>query len=148
MLNFLLDVLYWIRNLILGILGSAFNHFMSINHFEKAVFINVIPAFFAATLPIAQFYIFNTWYGINNPYTVYLIFIVFIMFVTHFFRGIYVFALRAGLNIYYLAWVIYLGAAGAISPAPYEIASGYYMNLLVPVLYAGFAAGSYLYEEM
>lgn len=147
-MNILIELLLWIKDRILAILGFLFDYFMSINHFEKGIFINIIPAFFAVTLPVAEFYIFNNWYGINNPYAVYLLFIVFFMFITHFLRGKIILILRAGINIYYLAWVIYIGASGNLSAASYEVASGYYMNIITPLIYIAFSSGSFfLYAD-
>jgi hypothetical protein len=86
-------------------------------------------------LPIAKYYIFETWFFINNPVAVYLIFITGIMFVTIFFHHQYIFAARVILNLWYFLYVIYMYSFNAISKAPYVLSKGFAFNLIAPVVY-------------
>jgi hypothetical protein len=146
-MNLILDLLYWLKDKLLGILSWLADWFMSISMFEKLIVLCTIPAFFAVTEPVARFRIFEAYYSINNPFSVYMIGIVIVMFVTRAFRWQYNFAVRIGLNLYYLAWVVYIGAAREISKAPYETSSGYYLNLLVPLLFIALSSASYFLNE-
>lgn len=142
-MNLIIDILVFIKDKLMSAATYIINRFMEINIFEKGIVINAIPAFFAVTMPMAGFYMMEINWPINNPLAVYMIGIIIVMIATQYLIGKYFFAARIGLNLYYLAWVIYLGVAREISKAPYEISAGYYINLLVPVIYAALAAGSY-----
>jgi hypothetical protein len=93
-------------------------------------------------LPVARYYIFEQYFFINNPVAHYLIGIVIIMLVTVYFPGLVTMLGRIAVSLLYLADVIYLQAAHAISKAPYEITMGYYFNIAVPVMYIVLAAAS------
>ena len=142
--EFIIDLLKQIGSLIAGFAGWLWEKFTDISLFEKIIIITFIPAFFAVILPIAKFWIFGGFYYVNNPLAVYLIGIVAVMYITHLFPGTISFAVREGLNAYYLFWVIYLQATGEIVKTSYNITFGYYFNLLVPVLFMVFSALSWL----
>ena len=118
--------------------------FLEINFFEKLIVITAVPSFFAIILPVARYYIFETWFMINNPLAVYLIGIVFVMGVTIFFPGTLSLIIREFLNGLYLANVILMQVSHNISKAPYELSTGYYVNLAVPVIFMILGLLSYL----
>ncbi len=109
--------------------------------------INGITAFFAIILPVARYYIFETWFQINNPQAVYLIGIVFIMIVTMYLPLVAAFAVRLVINLWYLLWVIIVSATGSISQAPYELSIGYYFNIAAPVIYLVLSVLYYLVQR-
>ncbi len=144
------------RGLFMAILGYAYDFilflyekFLEIPLTEKIIVINSIPAFFAVVLPVARYYIFEEWYNINNPLSVYMIGIVFFMVAGTIFRYFWVLVLRLLVNMYYLFWIIYLPMAGELTKAdPYEISVGYYVNIAVPAVYILVAAVSFvIYRE-
>ncbi|MCU0848671.1 MAG: hypothetical protein MUD12_12365 [Spirochaetes bacterium] len=133
--DLLIDLIKWIFDFLRSVAESAIGKFQEINLFEKLIVVNTIAAFFAIVLPMARYFIFETYFTINNPLAVHLIGIVVVMFAAMYFPGLKTFIAREALNAYYLGWVIYIGAAREISKAPYEITFGYYLNLIVPAIY-------------
>ncbi len=155
-INIFHELFNLVRSLVLTILGYAYDvllffyeKFLEIPLTEKIIVINSIPAFFAVVLPVARYYIFEEWYYINNPLSVYLIGIVLFMVAGTLLRYFWVLVLRVLVNMYYLFWVIYLPMAGELTKAdPYEITVGYYVNIAVPAVYILVAAVSFvLYRE-
>jgi hypothetical protein len=144
LINLIIDLFAWIYNIIKKIIQALFEKFLSINLFEKGIVIATIIAFIAVVAPMAQYMIFDSSTGINNPDAHYLIGIVLVMLITIYFPGRVTTAARVGLNILYLVDVIYLYATHEISKAPYEITAGYYFNIMAPVIYIVFALGSAL----
>ena len=66
----------------LQLFKKGFDKFIDIRMPEKIIFLNSIGAFFSIILSVAKFYIFETYYFVNNPLAVYMIGIAFIMLVT------------------------------------------------------------------
>ena len=138
------EILYSIGSFCARMVRLAIDWFMGLTLFNKIIVINTIPSFFAITLPMAKYYIFESWTGINNPISVYLILIVIIMFVTIFFHGTKVLAGRVIINAWYFIYVIVLYFSRSISHAPYEISAGYFFNLVAPLIYIAAAVLVYL----
>ena len=129
------EILYKLGLFCAGLVRTAIEWFMDLSLLNKVIVINTLISFLAITLPIAKYYIFESWTGINNPVAVYLILIVIIMFATIFFHGPMVLALRVIANLWYLVAIIVISAAHAISHAPYVLSIGFFFNLIAPVIY-------------
>ncbi len=143
-MNALKELLYSLGSFCARMLKTAVEWFLELSLLNKIIVINIIPSFFAITLPIAKYYIFESWSGINNPIAVYLILIVAIMFGTIFFHGPMVLAGRIVSNLWYLIAVIVIYSTHSISHAPYEISIGFFFNLAAPVIYMAASAMVYL----
>ncbi|MCU0843497.1 MAG: hypothetical protein MUC76_01060 [Spirochaetes bacterium] len=142
------DLLLYVVDQLYRLVDLALGRFRDAGIAEKVVVLNSVPAFFAIILSVAQYYIFETWFYINNPLAVYLIVIVFGMLVSVFFEGPVKFLARLLLNAYYLAWVVYLPLAGELTKAdPHTLRFGYYLNIVVPVVYMGASLVTYLFDE-
>ena len=143
----IIDLVRGAISLILGILSSIYEKFIEISIPEKMIFLNTIPAFFAVILPVAKYYIFGTFFYINNTLAVYMLGIIFIMIITIYLTGLTRFLIRISINAYYLFWIIYLPLAGELTKAdPYRITAGYYINIAVPVIYIIASLFSYFYS--
>ena len=141
------DLLYSIGSFCVKIIRVAVEWFTGLSLLNKIIVLNTFTAFFAIILPIAKYYIFESWIDINNPIAVYLILIVMIMFVSTFFHGQIILALRIVTNLWYLISVIVLYATNSISHAPYVLSIGFLFNLIAPVIYIGAAVMIYLSGE-
>ena len=138
------DILLFVIHLIFDTVLRVYDKFLNSNFSEKVLFLNIIPAFFAIIMPVARFYLFETYFYINNPLAVYMIGIVIIIFITLYFSGLIVLVIRITVNAYYLFWVIYLPLAGELTKAdPHQICFGYYLNIVIPVIYIIFSTSSY-----
>ena len=146
-LSLLIDLARSIAALVIGIIGSIYNKFLEISIPEKIIFLTTFPAFFAVVLPVAKYYIFGTFFFINNTLAVYMLGIILIMLITIYLSGITRLLIRLGLNLYYLFWIIYLPLAGELTKAdPYRLTAGYYINITVPAIYILAALFSYFYS--
>jgi hypothetical protein len=116
---------------------------------EKIIYLNIIPAFFAVILPVAQFKIFGSYSNVNNPLGVHLIGIIVIMIVSSYLHGIKRLLTRTIINLYYLFWVIFIPLSSGLTKAqPHEVSFGYYLNIAVPVIFiAASLMGFYMYRE-
>ena len=85
---------------------------------------------------MAKFYIFESWFYVNNPLAVYMIGIAMVMFGSLYVSGLYVFIARIVLNSYYLIWA-----------NPHWIIFGYFLNIAVPVIYILAGLWSYFDER-
>ncbi len=142
-----IDILKSLFDLFLRIGETVIDRFLELNLFEKINVINTLGAFFAIILPMAHYYIFKTWFMINNPLAVYMIGIVMVIFVSIPFHGRVKMGIRVVLSLYYLFWVIYLHLSGKLSHAPYELKAGYTINIAVPIIYAGASLLCYRFYE-
>lgn len=133
--DLIVDLFSWIFNFIKKICLAVFEKFMEINIFEKGIVILTMLAFVAVVAPMARYMIFDAYYTINNPIAHYMIGIVLVMLVTVYFPGMISMITRVIINVAYMTGVIYLGATHEISKAPYELSAGYYLNIMVPLLY-------------
>jgi hypothetical protein len=134
-MNSLKELLYSLGSYCAGILKTVLEWFLGLSFLNKIIVINTLLSFLAVTLPIAKFYIFESWTGINNPIGVYLIFIVIIMIGTTFFHGIIILAARIIVNLWYLIYLLAIFAAHTISHAPYVISIGFFFNIIAPLVY-------------
>jgi len=129
-------VLLWLFETVGELASRAYGVFIELSVSEKLIVANTVTAFLAVILPVARYYIFETYFYINNPLAVYMIGIVAVMIVSIFFKGLWRLAVRVALNAYYLFWVIYLPLAGELTRAnPHSISIGYYVNIAAPVFY-------------
>ena len=124
----------------------AWEWFRALPFFEQLIIVNGLPAIAAVVLPAARFYIFESWFEINNPLAVWMIGIGFLMFGTIFLRErVWVMPARVIPNLYYLGWAIYMAASGSISKADSFTVTGFYsLNYVVPVIYSVLAVLSRL----
>ncbi len=110
--------------------------FLGLALLSRIIVINTATAFLAIVLPIGKYYIFESWFEINNPLAVYMIVISLIMFGTVFFNGMrWVFPVRIIINGWYFIALIYLWATHAFSHAPYNVSYGIVFNLAAPLVY-------------
>jgi hypothetical protein len=143
----LIDIIRAVLNFIYEVLSRVYDKFLDVSIPEKIVFLNTVPAFLAVILPVARYYMFDTWFYINNSLAVYMLAIVIIMFTSLYFTGLIKLISRLLINAYYLFWIIYLPLAGEITKAnPYDITSGYYINIAVPGIYIAASLFSYFYS--
>lgn len=138
------ELLYSLGSFCARMIKTAIGWFMALSLLNKIIVINAFTSFLAITLPIAKYYIFETWFGINNPLAVYLILIVLIMFGTIFFHGPAVLAGRIIINLWYFISVIVIYATHSISHAPYVLSIGFFFNLIAPAIYIAAAVMVYL----
>jgi len=138
------ELLYTFGSFCGRMIKTAIDWFMGLTPLNKVIVINTLTAFLAIVLPIAKYYIFESWSDINNPIAVYLILIVAIMFGTIFFHGQLILALRVVSNLWYLISVIVLYSTHSISHAPYVLSIGFFFNLIAPAIYIGAAVMVYL----
>ena len=138
------ELLYSIGSFCAGVIKTVFEWFMDLSLLNKIIVLNTLISFLAITLPIAKYYIFESWSGINNPIAVYLILIVAIMIGTTFFHGPVVLASRVIINLWYLISVIVVYATHSISHAPYVLSIGFFFNLIAPLIYIVVSAMVYL----
>jgi len=138
------ELLYSLGSFCARMIRTAIDWFMSLSPLNKIIVINTFTSFLAITLPIAKYYIFESWTGINNPIAVYLILIVAIMFGTIFYHGPLVLAARIISNLWYIIAVIVITATHSISHAPYVLSIGFFFNLIAPVIYIGAAVMVFL----
>ena len=129
------ELLYTIGELFAAMVKRVLSLFLGLEFLNQAILINGITAFFAIILPVGKYYIFETWFEINNPQAVYLIGIVFIMIGTMYIPVKAAFVIRLICNLWYLLWLLVVSVTGTISHAPYEISSGYFFNIAAPVIY-------------
>jgi hypothetical protein len=146
-LEFILDLLKQLLQFIVGVLSWLYDHFMEFSLFEKGVVLAVIPAFLAVILSVARFPLFGTYFYVNNPLAVYMIGIVIIMGITHFFPGIVSLSVRILVNLYYLFWVFYIELAGQIAQTQYTLTAGYYVNLVVPLIFVALSILSFFEQR-
>jgi hypothetical protein len=118
---------------------------------EKLIVLNSVPAVISVMLPVAKFEIWDSYYEINNPLSHYMVLIGLMMFVSIFIRHRrFVPLVRIGVNIYYFGWVVFCYfAPGQITKTtePFVILPIYYLNFVVPLIYAGLSYLSYSRER-
>ncbi len=138
------DLALWIIETAGRLATAGYRRYLEVGVFEKCVLYATVPAFFAIIMSVAKYYIFESYFYINNPLAVYMIGIVFVMVGSLFFTGRIKYMVRMALNLYYLFWVIYLPLAGELIKAqPHVITPGYYVNIAVPLIYMVLASLSY-----
>jgi hypothetical protein len=145
LVGIIINIFTWVFNLVKQLLHKIVEKFFEINLCEKGIVLGTILAFAAVVAPMARYRIFDSYFTINNPVAHYMIGIALVMIVTVYFPGMIVMLIRVVLNMLYLVDVIYLQAAHEISKAPYELTFGYYLNIIITVLYILLALGSYIF---
>lgn len=144
LIEFIVDITRAVFDFFVGIFKGAVEKFLDINIFEKLTVIATIPAFFAVVMAMGKYYIFETFFYLNNPLAVYMIGIVIFMYFSIYVKNIITFALREIFNLYYLFWVFYIHLGRGIAKVQYELTFGYYLNIAVPVLFAVLSLLSFL----
>ncbi len=145
--NLVKRLFQFVADLFFKILGRIYDKYLDVSVSEKLVFLNSIPAFIIIILPVARYYIFETYYYINNPLAVYMLGIIAIMLISLYFSGLVKLIVRILVNGYYLFWIIYLPMAGELTKAnPHEITAGYYLNIAVPAVYIITSLFGYFYS--
>ena len=135
-LIFIIDALIWLIALVKSAALAIWDWLLSVPLSEKIIVFTFIPSFFAVAMPAARFPIFETSFEVTNPLAVYLIGIALLMLLTSFYRGRIALALRIGVNIAYLAAVIWIHASGTITMArPYSMTFFFYLNYAAPILF-------------
>lgn len=130
------ELLYSIGSFFAGLIHTAIDWFLGLDLLNRAIVINTAAAFLAIILPIGKYYIFESWFEINNPLAVYMIGIAVIMFGTIFFSGMrWVLPLRLVINGWYFIALIYMWVTHSFSHAPYNISYGIVFNLAAPLVY-------------
>lgn len=130
------DLLYSIGSFFGGLISTAVEWFRELDLLNRIIVINTATAFLAIILPIGKYYIFESWFEINNPLAVYMIVISLIMFGTIFVSGMrWVFPIRIVINGWYFIALIYLWVTHTFSHAPYNISYGIIFNLAAPLVY-------------
>ncbi|MCL1910888.1 MAG: hypothetical protein FWG13_01635, partial [Leptospirales bacterium] len=132
--DFIKNIFAWAFSLIGRIAGFLAGSFLEIGFFSKLLCLTVIPAIFAAIKPSARYYIFESWFYINNPISESLVGIVLLVIIGFFIRPLFAFILRAVPSAGYFVWIIYLQVTHSISKAPYELTFWHYLNVAVPLL--------------
>ncbi len=144
-MDLILDLLKSFLDLLKRTAEWLIDRFLELNIFDRLLVVSTVAAFFSIVLPVARYFIFDSWFVINNPLAVYMIGIVALVFGSFYIPPFYAFIIRTVAPLYYLGWVIYLHAAREISKAPYEITWGYWLNIAVPLLYTALAVMSFLF---
>jgi hypothetical protein len=130
------ELLYSIGSFFAGLIRTAIDWFLGLDLLSRIIVINTATAFLAIVLPIGKYYIFESWFEINNPLAVYMIVISLVMFGTVFFNGMrWVFPVRIIINGWYFIALVYLWVTHSFSHAPYSISYGIIFNLAAPVVY-------------
>jgi hypothetical protein len=130
---------------ITGIFEKLIAYFLELNIFEKIIVINIIPAFISIIFPMVKYKFINEWRYITNPIGVYMIGIVGVMFLTLHFKFKFNIFITAGINLYYISWLIYLQLSHNITQAPYILTSGYYIAFVAPLVYLTFSLTNHFY---
>ncbi len=141
------ELLYSIGSFCANIIRTVVDWFMGLSLLNKIIVSNTLISFLAVTLPIAKYYIFESWFGINNPIGVYLIMIVVIMIATTFFTGPVNLGVRIICNLWYFVYVLVIFATHSISHAPYVLSIGFFFNLISPLIYIAVSVMIYFSGE-
>ncbi|HRX48548.1 MAG TPA: hypothetical protein P5120_13600 [Spirochaetota bacterium] len=130
------DLLYSIGSFFAGLIRAALEWFLGLDLLNRIIVVNTATAFLAIVLPIGKYYIFESWFEINNPLAVYMIVITLVMFGTVFLNGMrWVFPVRIVINVWYFIALVYLWVTHTFSHAPYNISYGIVFNLAAPLVY-------------
>jgi len=143
----LVEIVQSITAFVMDIIGRLWNYFLDLNLFEKLIVLTILPAFLAVAFPVAKYPIFETYFEINNPLAVHLLGLMLAMFLTPFLPAVISLLVREILCVLYFSASLYIHLSGTLSHAPYSLAAGYYINCMVPVLFAVFALLSFFHER-
>ncbi len=125
------------------LLRKVLEWFLELDLINKIIVVNGAVAFFAIVLPVGRYYIFESWFYLNNPIAVYLIGIVILMIGTIYIPAKAAFIIRLIVNLWFFLWLMYITFSHTISHAPYELSSGYYFSIAAPLIYIAASSVSY-----
>ncbi len=138
LLSYIITFINWAARILMRLLEYCVGIFRELEIQEKIIVVLSIVSVIIPILPIARFYIFESWFYVNNPLAVYFIGIIIIMVISTIVQQGWILIIRLIIIVYYLAWMIYLPAGNLITRAnPYELAYGYYINIVISVIYIG-----------
>ncbi|MCL2025883.1 MAG: hypothetical protein FWG92_03660 [Leptospirales bacterium] len=147
MIDFIKDIISWVFSLIRRAAEFLLEVFLALGLFSKLLCFTIILAFFAITRPTARYYIFESWFHINNPVAENLIGIVLLVIIGFFIPSLFALILRVVPSSLYFFYVLYLQVTRSISKAPYELTFWHYLNLTVPLLIIAFSLAIYFNHE-
>lgn len=146
--NLLKELLFYIGGVCAKLIGMAYEWFMSQNLPNKLILGNILLAMFAIISPIVKYWMWDTWQGVNNTYAFFLIVISAVMFVTIFFPGNISTAARVILNVWFIIDLVVTWLTHSIIEAKeYSLSYGFFLNLLVPVIFIAISAVSHASES-
>ncbi|MEW6525487.1 MAG: hypothetical protein WBK20_12870 [Spirochaetota bacterium] len=138
LLSYILKFINWAADILMRLLEYCVGIFRELEIQEKIIILLSIVSVIIPILPIARFYIFESWYYVNNPLAVYFIGIIIIMVISTLVQKRWILITRLIVIVYYLMWMIYLPVGNLITRAKsYELAYGYYINIVISVVYIG-----------
>ncbi|MBN1499086.1 MAG: hypothetical protein JW982_02940 [Spirochaetes bacterium] len=146
-MNLILDVIQYIPRKLLSLFYFILDWFLGINLFEKLVVCNGLTAFFAVILPSAKYYIFESWFTVNNPMSVYMIVVAFYMFLSIFFHSKFRVISRVLLLIYFIGWTLYHHYADPFVKCEHILMTGYYLNYITAAAYLAASLLSFTIEN-
>lgn len=137
-ISYITAFINWAADILLRFMEYCVGIYRDLEVSEKIIVLLSIVSVIIPILPIARFYIFESWYYVNNPLAVYFIGIVILMVISTIVQKPWIQVARLIIIVYYLLWMIYLPIGNLITRAkPYELAYGYYINIVISVLYIG-----------
>ncbi|MCX8124619.1 MAG: hypothetical protein N3F66_10730 [Spirochaetes bacterium] len=135
-MSYIINFFNWIADILLRVYEYCIGIYRELEVQEKIIIVLSIVSVVIPILPIARFYIFESWYYVNNPLAVYFIGIIIIMVIASVIQRPWLMIARLIVIVYYLFWMVYLPIGNLITKAkPYELAYGYYVNIIISVLY-------------
>ncbi|MEJ5362007.1 MAG: hypothetical protein WHV26_08075 [Spirochaetota bacterium] len=138
LLSHIMKFINWAADILMRLLEYCVGIFRELEIQEKIIILLSIVSVIIPILPIARFYIFESWYYVNNPLAVYFIGIIIIMVISSIVQKPWLLIARLIIIVYYGAWMVYLPVGNLITRAkPYELAYGYYINIVISVVYIG-----------
>lgn len=148
LLSYSMKFINWAADILMRLIDYCIGIFRELEIQEKIIILLSIVSVIIPILPIARFYIFESWYYVNNPLAVYFIGIIILMVISTIVQKPWILITRLIIIIYYLAWMIYLPAGNLITRAkPYELAYGYYINIAISIVYIGLCVFSLLSQR-
>ncbi|NMB65402.1 MAG: hypothetical protein GYA16_11110 [Spirochaetes bacterium] len=148
LLSYSMKFINWVADILMRLIDYCIRIFRELEIQEKIIILLSIVSVIIPILPIARFYIFESWYYVNNPLAVYFIGIIILMVISTIVQKSWILITRLIIIIYYLAWMIYLPAGNLITRAkPYELAYGYYINIAISIVYIGLCVFSLLSQR-
>jgi len=138
MISYIMSFINWAADILLRFMEYCVSIFRELEIPEKIIVLLSIVSVIITILPIARFYIFENWYYVNNPLAVYFIGIIILMVISSLVQKPWILIARLIIIVYYLIWMIYLPIGNLITKAkPYELVYGYYINIVVSIVYIG-----------
>lgn len=132
------ELLYYIGSLCAKLIGMAYEWVMAQNFLNKLLLGNIVLTMITIISPIVKFRMYNSWLGVNNTYSFFLIVICAVMFATIFYPGTVSTALRVIFNVWFLVDLVAAWWSHSIIGAQvYSLAYGFFLSLLVPVIFIG-----------